>query len=137
MTTVTAVKRAAEEVAADPQSALALTYDDLVAVVRVSLSPTACTLLANRLSDRGDAGNAAARENLARLSALADDLTRDGRSDDVNALDWAIDQLTPPELARPANRIVARNTGEPKSQPIYMCIRCQDGRRACTCEPKR
>lgn len=41
----------------------------------------------------------ATREILARLSALADDLTREGRSDDVNALDWAIDQLTPPVSA--------------------------------------
>lgn len=109
MTTVTAVKRALEEVNAE------LKGDSLGkrATEVYIQSPTLLTMLANRLSDRGDAGNDAARRNLGDLKRIADDLrftaervgapgcsVRLEAADKLAALEWAIDQLTPPELAK-------------------------------------
>lgn len=121
MTTVTAVQRAAEEAmrvrlqdlgkpaSGDPMDC----SRDVDALRRLVNSPTALTILANRLSDRGEAGNEASRMNLVSLQGLRQDLrhtlgdvehsTRLGNH--IAALEWAIDQLTPPEFAsKPAKR---------------------------------
>lgn len=92
MTTVTAVKRAVEEAYKElPSDGL-----DKRGLYYLSKSPTALTILANRLSDRGEAGNTAVSRNLQELADLRD-LLKSGAMKD--ALEWAIDQLTPPELA--------------------------------------
>lgn len=99
MTTVTAVKRALEETTpilrADPDTA----PDLIKACQRVMHSETALTILANRLSDRGEAGNAAALANLATLREFERAFRHDRRFKAADALQWAIDQLTPPEPA--------------------------------------
>lgn len=108
MTTVTAVKRALEETARDK----AVSIPDANALFDFAQDPTVTTVLANRLSDRGEAGNEAARRNIGDLNRIAQDLrfTRDrvgnpgcwARRDaatKLEALEWAIEQLTPPERA--------------------------------------
>ena len=91
MTTVTAVKRALEEVR-DQRF-----YNDRRALHHIINSPTLLTMIADRLSDRGTAGNAAARSNLIVLEAIKGS---PGLSKIANdALEWAIDQLTPPQPA--------------------------------------
>lgn len=92
MTTVANVKRALEEAACNE----VIDEKSFDAFVQVANSPTALTILANRLSDRGTAGNAAAVNNLASLRLFADKLAADGA--DVSPLEWAIDQLSPPQL---------------------------------------
>lgn len=109
MTTVTAVKRALEEAALDNVLSGGTRY----CLDGLARNPTALTILANRLSDRGEAGNEAARRNLGDLNRIAIDLrfTRDRignpgcrarleAADKLAALEWAIDQLTPPERAQ-------------------------------------
>lgn len=95
MTTVTAVKRALEECinANEPG-----TWSQ-IAFVHLANDPTALTILANRLSDRGEAGNDAATRHLDQLRDLLRSRHTTTRRDDA-ALQWAIDQLTPPEPAR-------------------------------------
>jgi len=98
MTTVTAIKRALEETTpilrADPDTA----PDLIKACQRIMHSDTALTILANRLSDRGEAGNAATQRNLLHLQQII--IAYDnGNHDQRAALNWAIDQLTPPEPA--------------------------------------
>lgn len=97
MTTVTAVKRALEETADQLENGK-LGEVRIKSVVRlIAADPTAVTILANRLSDRGEAGNQAAQDNLEDLGFILRRLKRDG---DLNAsaVEWAIDQLTPPEV---------------------------------------
>lgn len=114
MTTVTAVKRALEETADQLDNDAPLGSIRIKSVVRmVAADPKAVTILANRLSDRGTAGNDEARRNLGDLERIAADLrftaervgapgcaTRLEAADKLAALEWAIDQLTPPELAK-------------------------------------
>lgn len=99
MTTVTAVKRALEEAVQelDRQQRTSEMERDRLALMYLSRAPIAQTILANRLSDRGTAGNSAKRSNLIVLQALSesDMLAPVAKS----ALQWAIDQLTPPERA--------------------------------------
>ncbi len=110
MTTVTEVKRALQEAA----KSLSATENPSLQRMLASLanSPVAATILANRLSDRGEAGNDAVRRNLGDLNRIAADLrfeaTRVGRpgcrvrleaADKLAALEWAIEQLTPPGKA--------------------------------------
>ena len=94
--TVTALKRALEQTApimrADPDCS----PDMVKAVQRIMHSPYALTILANRLSDRGAAGNAARRSNLIVLERLAEVEVLSAIAKD--ALQWAIDELTPPEM---------------------------------------
>lgn len=97
--TVTALKRAVEEAAADDS----LAYEGLQGFAisdmfgYIAENPTALTILANRLSDRGEAGNAASKANLADIQNVVDNMSpSDPRK---AALEWAIDLLTPPELA--------------------------------------
>ena len=94
MTTVTAVKRALEECVTDAKLGAGARY----AISQLLPRPDALTAIANRLSDRGEAGNAASAKNLKELETLAYELAA---SDHVafSAVEWAIDQLTPPELA--------------------------------------
>lgn len=107
MTTVTAVKRALEETL--PHLGIEQGSD---AIIDLLESPTALTILANRLSDRGKAGNEAARRNLGDMKRIAADLrftaervgapgcqVRLEAADKLAALEWGIEQLTPPELA--------------------------------------
>jgi hypothetical protein len=111
MTTVTAVKRAFVELRDEPEHGAC---DAFAAIAR---NPTALTMLANRLSDRGHAGNEAVRRNLGDLKRIAADLrftaervgapgcsVRSEAADKLAALEWAIEQLTPPELAKPQER---------------------------------
>lgn len=109
MTTVTAVKRALEEAREEAD----IGPPSKEAMLRLIHNPTALTILANRLSDRGEAGNDAARRNLGDLKRIAADLSftaervgapgcqvRLEAADKLAALEWAIEQLTPPELAK-------------------------------------
>lgn len=131
MTTVSAVKQAIEETRKLRLADLGKPTDgdpldcqrDLKALEQVIASPALLTMIANRLSDRGQAGNDAAKANIETLKdamgffeAQADLLARMGKpptdrgpGTDVladrnhnrrNALAWAIDQLSPPELAK-------------------------------------
>jgi|SRR6476661_642874 len=96
MTTVTAVKRALEEARADLPIDLPHTRE---AFTMIATSPTALTILANHLSDRGEAGNRAAEKNLRGLDHLREVALEQLGPAHLAALDWAIDQLTPPEPA--------------------------------------
>lgn len=95
MTTVANVRRALHECCETPG------FQDTNAATTLLNSPTALTILANRLSDMGTAGNAARDANLADLRAMYQ--TGVIQSGQENALGWAIDQLTPPEPANGSN----------------------------------
>jgi hypothetical protein len=99
MTTVTAVKRALEETLVI--GVFELSDNEILTLQALANSPTLLTLIANRLSDRGEAGNAANRANLAHLRNMSVAYHAD-QVEQRLALDWAIDQLTPPTLATPA-----------------------------------
>lgn len=104
MTTVAAVKRALEETI--KQAPLSMGMDVSRALAEVAASPTALTLIANRLSDQGDAGNKARDRNLERLNSIhksfVDIVGPNG--EDAQAIEWAIDLLTPPEPASSGSR---------------------------------
>ncbi len=101
MTTVSAVKRAVLEALEEcPQKTQErFTFDAL------ARSPAALTILANRLSDRGEAGNTAAKANLDVIAEQAVSLATLRQANMLSvegirfaaALEWAIDQLTPPD----------------------------------------
>lgn len=95
MTTVTTVKRALEETLADEFCAKAvkhsIAHDAKNGVIALLSSSTALTILANRLSDIGEAGNKARERNLEDLRHLANCVESPG-------LEWAIEQLTPPTI---------------------------------------
>ena len=124
MTTVTAVKRALEEAASNPE------VGSRASALLTSLGnyPKAVTILANRLSDRGAAGNAAVRSNLIVLEALA---AQPGLSPVAKGvLEWAIDQLTPPCLN-------ADSYIEGKDCPTLLGEVCRQGQRCCQRRPGR
>lgn len=92
MTTITAVKRALEETRDEYPNV----YDKAV-FETLANNEKFVTILANRLSDRGEAGNAARDKNLADLDRLWKRLISQGATE-ARALEWAIDQLTPPQV---------------------------------------
>jgi hypothetical protein len=101
-TTVTAIQRAANEAAQllNMRPRDARTEDDRLMLAYLSKSPTALTILANRLSDRGEAGNAAVARNLAEMRATVRAMRFGGPIPlTAETLEWAIDQLTPPQPA--------------------------------------
>ena len=93
MTTVTAVRRALEEASQDT----GMNLRGQIAIEKLTRNPTALTILANRLSDTGTAGNAARDRNLATLRTMYE--TGVIQAGQENVLQWAIDQLTPPQPA--------------------------------------
>lgn len=94
MTTITAVKRALEETATE------IKVGSLVrrALRTIADRPQAVTMLANRLSDRGDAGNAAVAKNLRAMNGMIEVIQDEFGPAHVAVLQWAIDQLTPPQV---------------------------------------
>lgn len=97
MTTITAVKRALEETLVI--GVFELSDNEILTLQAVANSPTLLTLIANRLSDRGRAGNAMSLVHLAVLGRALNNAKLYGVGDLYAALEWAIDQLTPPEPA--------------------------------------
>lgn len=126
MTTVTAVKQALEEILTTRQGLDRCDIATLQAFRRINDNPVALTILANRLSDRGTAGNDARAINLAYLSGLTNELAADSPA--RAALEWAVDQLTPPE---PASYIERADCPTPLGEV------CRQGQRCCQRRPGR
>lgn len=119
MTTVTAVKRAIEECidceepGTNPHAAL----------VYIASNPRIVTMIANNLGNRGTAGNAARDRNIADLRQQRDHwkafqasarMVSEARAlqPHIDALEWAIDQLSRPQPFNVGDVIgAARNPG--------------------------